>query len=342
MLSPARTHREYRRGDLVVVCRFDEIQLTLDAEGCTEGVPFMPEMLPYCGHAFRVARRMERTCVEGFETLRSMHGTVILEGLRCNGSAHEGCQRQCVLLWKEAWLRPAREAESDACEPPAPALAHVDLPTRRGERFYCQSTALGAATQPLAPGDLRYYLRDLRLGEIRVSRLLHYLWLKGLGFLWRRLFRHEYCQAPHGTETPDESTPLRLQPGELVEVRSRAEIQATLDRRGCHRGLTFEYEMLRYCGRRMRVLGPVQSIILETNGQRATLKDTVILADAVCEGICARNCPRANYFYWREAWLKRVGPPCPCPAPEEPQEVAVAPRPLPGAEPGVRGASAPA
>jgi hypothetical protein len=36
------------------------------------------------------------------------------------------------------------------------------------------------------------------------------------------------------------------------------------------------------------------------------LNNTVILADLVCHGICAVNCPRANFFYWRDIWLKRV------------------------------------
>jgi hypothetical protein len=31
-----------------------------------------------------------------------------------------------------------------------------------------------------------------------------------------------------------------------------------------------------------------------------------LLDGLTCEGICAFNCPRANYFFWRECWLKRV------------------------------------
>ena len=64
-----------------------------------------------------------------------------------------------------------------------------------------------------------------------------------------------------------------------------------------------------YCGRRMRVRSPLRKIISETTGHMIHLRDTVILDDAVCEGFCARNCPRANYFYWREIWLRRVESP---------------------------------
>ena len=38
--------------------------------------------------------------------MRSMKNAVFLEGLRCDGSAHGGCQRGCLFFWKEAWLKP--------------------------------------------------------------------------------------------------------------------------------------------------------------------------------------------------------------------------------------------
>jgi hypothetical protein len=30
------------------------------------------------------------------------------------------------------------------------------------------------------------------------------------------------------------------------------------------------------------------------------------LKGVVCQGVCAANCPRAEYLYWRESWLRRV------------------------------------
>ena len=46
-----------RRGDFVEVKAPDEILQTLDAEGASDHLPFMPEMLEYCGRRFRVSRR---------------------------------------------------------------------------------------------------------------------------------------------------------------------------------------------------------------------------------------------------------------------------------------------
>jgi hypothetical protein len=301
--------QRYRRGDLVTVRPLDEILATLDADGKFEGMPFMPEMVRFCGRTFKVHRRAERTCVEGEDGPRRMENTVLLEGLRCDGSAHEGCQRSCMLFWKEAWLRPASGRTGDASPPPADApAAGLWLPTTKDERFYCQSTELAAATSELEPGDLCYYFADFRQGEASMKRMLYILWLTAVSFIWRRVFRCEYYCRPAGEQTKTATGELNLLAGELVEVRSAEEIRATLDRQGRNRGLSFEAEMLACCGRRFRVRGPVQNIIAETTGKMLKLSHTVTLEGATCEGIYIKNCPRAHYFYWREIWLKRVEP----------------------------------
>ena len=96
----------FRRGEVVTVRGLDEILATLDADAKLEGLPFMPEMVPCCGQTFRVHRRADKTCVEGLG-IRSMKNTVFLAGLRCDGSAHDGCQRGCLFFWNEAWLKQA-------------------------------------------------------------------------------------------------------------------------------------------------------------------------------------------------------------------------------------------
>ena len=44
-------------GNLVEVKTPDEIIQTLDAEGALDHLPFMPEMLEFCGRRFRVSRQ---------------------------------------------------------------------------------------------------------------------------------------------------------------------------------------------------------------------------------------------------------------------------------------------
>src|ERR1035437_1737289 len=136
-------------GQLVEVRSAQEIAATLDADGKLDGVPFMPEMAIHCGRAFRVFRRADITCVEG-HGLRRMNSTVFLEDVRCDGSAHDGCQRSCLIFWKEAWLKPVEIADAPSIvgeqSEPADTSALINLPTRDQSRYLCQSTVLAKAT----------------------------------------------------------------------------------------------------------------------------------------------------------------------------------------------------
>ena len=94
-----------RPGEMIVVRSEAEIRATLDADGRLDGLPFMPEMLAYCGQRLRVFKRADKTCdTVGSTGMRRLHDTVHLEMVRCDGSAHGGCQAECLVYWKEAWL----------------------------------------------------------------------------------------------------------------------------------------------------------------------------------------------------------------------------------------------
>src|SRR5262245_10013591 len=108
-------------GEWVEVRSPAEILATLDAEGCLDHLPFMPEMLPYCARRFRVYKRADKTCdTIGPWTLRRMVNTVHLALLRCDGAAHGGCQAGCLFFWKEAWLKRASDASTPASDTPRP------------------------------------------------------------------------------------------------------------------------------------------------------------------------------------------------------------------------------
>ena len=134
-------------GDRVVVRSPQEILATLDANGTLDSHPFMPEMVERCGRTFRVHRRVEKTCVETpppIEPNRRFPNddVVTLEGLRCDGSAHDGCKRGCRFYWKEAWLRRADDKETPVTiEQSAQAELLARLKVKAdGERYFCQST----------------------------------------------------------------------------------------------------------------------------------------------------------------------------------------------------------
>ena len=100
---------------------------------------------------------------------------------------------------------------------------------------------------------------------------------------------------------------LGLQPGERVRVKRREEIVATLDANNANRGMSFDGEMLRYCGQEARVLRRVERIIDEKSGRMLRFKNPcIVLDDVTCTGAYHRQCPRGIYPYWREIWLERV------------------------------------
>jgi hypothetical protein len=111
--------------------------------------------------------------------------------------------------------------------------------------------------------------------------------------------------------TPTPTAKLDLRPGELVQVRSREEIMSTLNEGGNrNRGLSFDVEMVPYCGQTMRVLRRVEHIVDEKTGRLIRLPNAcIVLEGATCSGCFSRNrlfCPRSIYPYWHEVWLKRV------------------------------------
>ena len=315
-----------KAGDIVEVRSREEILATLDAHGRLDGLPFMPEMFEFCGRRFRVYRRAEKTCdtIMKPRSLR-MADAVHLEGVRCDGDAHGGCEAACLIFWKEAWLRPADQAGEWPIEARAPrcteeGVARASRATSAPdgtERFACQATDLLQATSALQWWDVRQYARELRCGNVTAPRMGAVLVLAAVGAL-RRLLRRVPLGGVRRTPKPSapKSTPhvrLDLRPGELVQVKSREEIALTLDTQGRNRGLFFDVEMLPYCGRTFRVLRRVQRIIDERSGRMIHFQNDCIVLDGVmCSGERSRRrlfCPRSIVPYWREIWLRRVAPP---------------------------------
>ncbi len=311
---------ELRAGELVEVRSKEEILSTLDKNGQLDGLPFMPEMFEHCGKRFRVFKRAHKTCdpPNGLRG-RRMLNTVHLEGLRCNGAFHGGCQARCLVFWKEAWLRPVASQsvqlpvlqsfngdlslESQKCsERDVLAASKHDAEEESNDTVYvCQSTQVAQASQALPWWDVRQYVEDYTSGNVRASQLaasfLLLLYSKvvsagiGLGSPLRWIYdsiqkikggtRYPWRsgKVPRGAKTPALS--LDLQPGELVRVRSYEEILETLTAEGHNRGMVFDAEMVPYCGGTYRVLDRVNTIVNEKTGKLQHLKNDCIMLDQV-------------------------------------------------------------
>ena len=375
---------QLRAGDTVEVRAKSEILATLDTTGRRDALPFMPEMLQYCGKRFTVYKRAHKFCdTVGKGGSRRIENAVYLEGVRCDGTGHGGCQAGCLIFWKEAWLKrveaPAAthgvvttcqsvaiaqvaQDETDACSEDVvvrAARCEIDGTNLDGEVFSCQATELPKASVPLAWWNMRQYAEDIGYGNIGLSDLVRGMMTASFNMIIRgvrrciesirpRVALHAVDPAeafdegsssssirqhrsardavvsqiraalnnllveyPHirGELHKTPSTLLNLEPGELVEIKSKTEIVETLDIRNRNRGLSFDVEMVPYCGRKYRVLRRVDKILDEKTGRMLKLPNSCIILDGVvCRGCLSRNrlfCPRSIYSYWHEVWLRR-------------------------------------
>ena len=315
----------------------EEILATLDEQGCLDALPFMPEMLQYCGKRFRVFKVAHKTCdtIKDWTTMRRMTNAVHLEGLRCDGKSHGGCQAGCLLFWKEAWLKsvrgPKSGAEMDAEKQPQGTdvgsrsagfrctLEILGLATRvldvegedTEEQYRCQATELLRATTPIKGRNPQQYIQDLVSGNVRLNDFVRYGMIAVFNIIMRLHWRgrpYPYIRGLAKKKTPTEV--LNLQAGELVQVRSKDEIMCTLNEWQRNRGLWFDVEMVPYCGRNFRVLRRVDRFLDEKTGKMIRLLNPCIILEGVtCSGCLSRHrlfCPRSIYPYWHEIWLKRV------------------------------------
>jgi hypothetical protein len=296
------------RGEWAEVRSLAAIQSTLDAEGKFDGLPFMPEMVKYCGRKFRVSHRADRIFLDHYCYVAKLDGTVFLEGLRCDGQAHDGCQMRCELFWKEAWLKPADSPADDDSVPDAAENISLHFPTRIEDRFTCQATELVHASSRLPWWDPRQYVREVMLGETTIREVFVDL-LGRARQKMLRIFSRQKIPTENLIAQPTPTEKLNLQAGEWVEVKNIEEIRATLDVNGKNRGLGFAPDQASFCGKRLRVAGRVEKLILEWSGELRPIANTVELEEATCHGRMCRSCPRNCYHLWREIWLRRVSGP---------------------------------
>jgi hypothetical protein len=337
---PESQSRKYesnlRVGDWVEVRSAEEIMATLDGDHCVEALPFMPEMLKYCGRRFRISASAHKTAdtMEIFSIRRLAHA-VHLEDLRCDGQGHGGCQAVCQIFWKTCWLRRVSGEQTPAKDTvPSPRAAKLDgkaqavwdalekaakfcEPGAKCERYRCQATEMVKATTGVRGRERLnplFYVKDLTSGNVNLVDFIRFgtfamvnaCLLKWLGWRFPRV------RGRAGDKTP--SLDLNLQPGEWVRVVSQADVEVTLNRNRRNRGMWFDDEMAYYCGKGpFQVLRRVDSIINEKTGEMIKLPNPCIILDGVtCTGNYSSQrmfSRRKEYPFWREIWLERVSEP---------------------------------
>jgi hypothetical protein len=299
-------------GDLVEVRSLAEIRKTLDDSGCIDGLPFMEEMAAFCGRRFRVFRCVDKVYDYGRSgRLRRIENAVLLSGLRCDGSAHGGCQASCSLLWKTAWLKrapdDARQGDDVRADPPQTRTVPVRQPAPAS--YTCQFTQQTAASRPLSRWDIRQDLRPLLAGNVTVRAFL-------VGMLTRLFNRADrlrggsgYPPLSHSTRKKTPPPPYQLSPGDKVRVLASERIAATLDEGSRNRGLWFDHEMIKHCGEHARVSGRIDKIIDISTGRLIPMKTPCLVLQGVdSSGEFMRFWGQHEYLYWREVWLEPDAP----------------------------------
>jgi hypothetical protein len=326
---------DLKAGELVEVLSLSEIYMTLDERGCLDKMPFMPEMAQYCGKKFIVYKRADKTCLDTIP--RRMYNTVHLFNLRCDGSAHGDCDTTCILFWKEAWLKRVdvsdfNVAENNKLQPNKTnsiidSLKKLSIKTKNdvgdGEEYYtCQATEILNSTYPLPWWNVMQYWREYKSNNITIFKALRVLCigllnivlnLRGIGrilFLINGSRRYPFMNTRLLIEGKTPYEVLNLMPGEIVEVKKVNEILKTLNK-WRNRGLSFDRagEHIKYCGKKYKVLKRVRKVIDEKTGKLIVLKNqSIILEGVICCAEYSKDrimCPRSNYIFWREIWLKR-------------------------------------
>jgi hypothetical protein len=300
-----------RPGDSVEVLSPREILQTLDDEGTSDKLPFMPEMMEYCGRRFRVSRRVVKTCYYGTSSgMRKFpaEDVVLLDGLRCSGADHDGCQKECTIFWREGWLRKVDNldpAQSNA-DPEAIKWLRARLRTSSGpNKYFCQASEILNATRELSHRErFGKCFEDIRAGNSSVLEMAQRM---GEWLFWkiRKRILGVYAR---GNQKSTPAASLDLQPGEWIQIKPIADIAETLNQRGYNRGLLFTPAMGRACGEKHQVKRKLEKIIVDGTGEMRQMNNTAFLEGSMCGCACVAfgGCPRGEFAYWRDIWLQRT------------------------------------
>ena len=324
---------KFKVGDWVEVRQREEILATLNEDGELENMPFMPEMLAFCGMRFQVYKRAHKTCDTVFPVRSRRLSRTYHLSTRCSGQAHGGCQAGCLLFWKEAWLRPCERgscgdavvlvesihggrAERHDERVDLNELTHEKMrPSSNADEevFRCQATRLPYASTDLSWWDIRQYLEDYRSGNVSLWQILsgftysvyYNISQMGVGLgrameiiydVLHPIWRGSKFPRKVGIIPEGQPTPtgsLNLREGELVRVKSHDEILKTLTTGSKNRGLWWDAEMVPYCGGTYRVLKRVSRIINEKTGMMQEMKTPCIILDEV---VCQSRYSTCRYF----------------------------------------------
>jgi hypothetical protein len=307
LLARLTLGHDFLPGDLVEIRPLSEILATLDAGCALEGLPFQPEMVRFCGQRVRVFRCLDKIYDYGrTKRMRRLSGSVLLSGLRCDGAAHGGCEAECYLIWKTQWLRRVHAAADAAAASVLATPPQMLDATRDGDRYRCQFTMLHSCTREFNAGDWRKDLVPLISGNYALRPWLVAMLTRIFNAVQRRRGGHTWPPMPP-VGTHENPAVASLAPGQRVVVVPIEAIARTLNRNGKNRGLWFDTDMIKHCGRGFGVHRSVSKIIDDATGEMRAMKTPCITLEGVdYSGEGLHFNAQHDPTFWREAWLQHA------------------------------------
>jgi hypothetical protein len=231
---------------------------------------------------------------------------VLLDGLRCSGADHDGCQKACMIFWREAWLHRIDQAQApEELESRSTEELRVHLKTSTSPKtYFCQASELFKAASQLSRWErFGKCITEIRAGNCNSLQMAQSIAI-WLAWRIRRILLGAYARG-NNKSTPVKS--LNLQPGELVKIKPMQSIIPTLNATAHNRGLWFSPDMRLLCGRERRVERRIDKLIVDGTGEMRQLRNTVYLEGSMCgcTHVAFGGCSRREFVYWREIWLSR-------------------------------------
>lgn len=165
--------------------------------------------------------------------------------------------------------------------------------------------------QQVAEGEVEEgSLSPVRLLKRTFARPWNYMMKPQLKRFVRQLYAWNNNRQPRSTPvtvTPSAIQPAHLQTSDRVRVRSREEIESTLDPFKELKGCAFLEYMWQYCGTIQRVLQPVERFLDERDYRVKKARGVVLLEGVLCHGTPVfGRCDRCCHLFWREEWLEKI------------------------------------
>jgi len=162
----------------------------------------------------------------------------------------------------------------------------------------CQIHHLPAMADPVSPGELIWQSRS-RVKRI-VKRRVRYLMNLLAG-------KNESNNTAAKDGLRHSAAAGMIEEGSRVRVRSKEEIQSTLNRWNQLNRCSFMEEMWPYCGTTQRVLKRVGKFLDERDYLIKKCRGVLILDGVMCQGTKDFGaCDRSCFFFWREEWLEKI------------------------------------